>query len=489
MRWGILVNLAVILTVSGFLLFLVFSASLERSALDARLQQIAGATNLVEFSFGSSRNIEELWRELHRLCRLSPGHGAILYGGDGTIIGECGARRTVEPPPLGEEGRRLKVLRGKWPLGLFRGITLVSDVPGVLEHQNLTARIFFEIPPSVFASAWKFFLAYLVMTQGALFLLGYILFHRTVIGPVREVASLASKAAGLTTANDFFPLTPARGDIQKISASLRSMIMKIIEDRQKMEALIEQLQKANRDLAAAQEGLVRSEKLASVGRLAAGIAHEIGNPLQIVMGYVALLRRPTEEMARLDVLNRMEKELERIHSIVRQLLDFARPIRNLTVPCDLNALIKDCVALVAGRKGFRHVTIHEDLDPRLSQGETDPEKVKQILVNLLFNAVDAIPPSGGQITFRSRRVDSYAHIEIEDTGVGIPPENLPAVFDPFFTTKEPGKGTGLGLAVCLGLAESLGGTLTIQSQPEQGTVVRLTLPIGKDITTSQEVIS
>jgi signal transduction histidine kinase len=267
------------------------------------------------------------------------------------------------------------------------------------------------------------------------------------------------------------------GDIQKISSRLRGIIVKILDDREKREHLIQQLSETNRDLEVAQEVLIRSEKLAGVGRLAAGLAHEVGNPLQVAMGYVELLRRGGKEDATADILERMDQELKRIHDIIQRLLEFARPLPKTVTTCDINDVIRDASSLIAGRKGFRNVSFEYALDPELASVETEPEKIRQILVNLIFNALDALPESGGTITLRTRKTEEGIEIKVEDTGCGIPEQDMQKVFDPFFTTKEPGKGTGLGLAVCLGLVESLGGAIDVRSYENQGTVASIKLPL------------
>jgi signal transduction histidine kinase len=333
-----------------------------------------------------------------------------------------------------------------------------------------------NVPPPIFSPACRFFAAYLILTQAALFFLGYVLFHRTVIGPIRDVAHLAGEAAGVTDSR-VLPDSPRfKGDIQKISASLRGMLARIVEDRQKMEDLVTQLRTINRDLETAQQGLVRSEKMASVGRLAAGLAHELGNPLQIVMGYVELMQRRSESEAQVEIISRMDRELKRIHDILQKLLEFARPVREQVETCDINTLVTECGFLLKGRKGFRTIEFEEDLDPSLAAVSTEPEKLRQILVNLIFNAADALFESGGKITLRTRKSENGLEITVEDSGSGIAPEDLEKVFDPFFTTKEPGKGTGLGLTVCLGLVESLNGSIDIDSSPGKGTRVRVRIP-------------
>jgi signal transduction histidine kinase len=258
------------------------------------------------------------------------------------------------------------------------------------------------------------------------------------------------------------------------------MITKIVEDRAILEDLISRLRQSNIELESAQQGLIRSEKMAVVGRLAAGLAHEIGNPLQIVMGYLELLQRGPDPESAADILSRMDSELKRIHNTLARLLEFARPLRENVKRCNINEVVKDSGTLLKGRQGLRNIELVHSLDEDLPLVATEPEKIRQILVNLIFNAVDAIPQSGGKIILRTRRHGDSVQIEVEDSGSGIAGENLEKVFDPFFTTKEPGKGTGLGLTVCQALAASLGGSVDIISAEGKGACVVVALPIGED---------
>ncbi len=184
----------------------------------------------------------------------------------------------------------------------------------------------------------------------------------------------------------------------------------------------------------------------------------------------------------------MNQELNRIHDILQQLVAFARPIQRNVVECDINALLVDCATFVKYRRGFRTVEFEYELDPNVPVVKTEPEKVRQALMNLFINSADAMPVDGGKIVLRTRTNEDRVEIEVEDNGCGIAEENLEKVFDPFFTTKEPGKGTGLGLAVCLGLVESLGGTMNLSSRPDCGTTVVLTVPVaGKESTEVQSL--
>jgi signal transduction histidine kinase len=475
-RWGILANLAVILAVSGILLFIVFGASLERAAVDLKIQQAGVIVDLLQGQILNSDSVERLWEGVRNVCRERAGIKILLYDSGGNILGGCAIAKEPDPPSSSEPGRTIRVMGSRWPGSLFHGSTVLVDVTGSFRHDVRTLRALLEIPPTIFAPAWKFFGAYLILTQSALFFLGYILFHRTVIGPVRDIARLAGKASGIADSPDPLGSPALKGDIQRISSILKAMIVKIVDDREKMQALIEQLKEINRDLEAAQQGLVRSEKLAGVGRLAAGVAHEIGNPLQIVMGYAELLNRGPDSESRTEILPRMDRELKRIHDILQRLLEFARPIPEKVAECDINALVRDCASLIKGRKGFANVEFEFQLAPDLPLMETEPEKIRQVIVNLIFNAADAIPETGGKIILRTRDDQSAVEIEVEDTGSGISQDNLAKVFDPFFTTKEPGKGTGLGLAVCLGLVESMGGTINVESEEGKGTVVAVRIP-------------
>ncbi len=476
MRWGVLANLAVILTVSGVLLFFVFSASLERAAIDVKIQQADILASLVAQQIRHAETPEKLWAQLQAICLGNTGAKVILYDSAGKVIGGCGSSTGADKPDVQKEGRTIRTTGPAWPTGALNGRSVIMDITGSFPHGIRVVRGILEIAPSAFLPAWKFFGAYLILTQCALFFLGYLLFHRTVIGPVGEIARLAGKASGIAEFPDVSESMKWRGDIQQISSSLRGMLLKIMEDREKMKGLIERLQATNRDLEAAQQGLIRSEKLAGVGRLAAGLAHEVGNPLQIVMGYSELLKKQPGTESLNEILPRMDQELRRIHDILQRLLEFARPIRQDIVTCDINELLTDCISAISLRESFRDIQFEYQLEPKLEPVKTEPDKMRQILVNLIFNAADAMVDQPGKIILRTKKAEKGVNIEVEDNGAGIPEEHLEKVFDPFFTTKEPGKGTGLGLAVCLGLVESLGGSIQIRSAEKKGTVVTIALP-------------
>lgn len=239
------------------------------------------------------------------------------------------------------------------------------------------------------------------------------------------------------------------------------------------------------ELSEMQEQLSRSRKLATVGQLAAGVAHEINNPLAAINTCAeAVVRdmRETPETAELAAsrdwnyyLEEIIRQVFRCKEITRGLLDLARQRRARRVACDLNAIAGHAARLTEQRAQLQAVTVTINLDPNVDEVATDEGMVRQVLDNLLSNAVDAVG-HGGQITVSTLRAGERVAIEIADTGHGIAPELLVRIFDPFFTTKDPGKGSGLGLAICHTLAEAMGGALTVESKQDSGSRFRLWLP-------------
>jgi PAS domain S-box-containing protein len=240
------------------------------------------------------------------------------------------------------------------------------------------------------------------------------------------------------------------------------------------------------ELSEMQEQLSRSRRLATVGQLAAGVAHEINNPLAAITACAeATLRdlKSTPEITALAddnewtfYLEEIVRQALRCKDITRGLLDLSRQRRAQREACDINLLIAQCVRLAEQRAGSDAYRFTVKLDQHLGEIATDAGMVRQVLDNLLSNALDAVGGAGGEISIKTSRAGERVTIEVADTGQGIAPELLVRIFDPFFTTKDPGKGSGLGLAICYTLAEALGGSLTVESRQGAGSRFRLWLP-------------
>lgn len=232
----------------------------------------------------------------------------------------------------------------------------------------------------------------------------------------------------------------------------------------------------------AQLQLLQSAKLATIGELAAFIAHEINNPLTSVLGYASLILGEVDaaDPRRAD-LEVIEKEALRARAIVRDLLGYARQTDSIMGPTFINAALEAVLPLVRQRAEGQHVQISTRFEPHLPPIMGDNNQLKQIFINLLNNAIDAMP-DGGAIEIQTRTVTPngagpQVEIAFQDSGVGIHPEQLPKIFDPFFTTKKAGQGTGLGLPISKRIVERHGGSINVSSTPGQGTRFTINLPV------------
>ncbi len=225
----------------------------------------------------------------------------------------------------------------------------------------------------------------------------------------------------------------------------------------------------------------RAEHLAALGKVAAGIAHEINNPLAGMQNCVrTLVRGPRDERQRLQYLEMLQEGLGRVGRIVSRLLNFARESRPCLVKTEIAPVVTRALAMLEHELAARDITCSVALDAAHPALVADPAQLEQVFLNVLMNAVDAMP-GGGTLTVASgqRRVrdDRFLEVRVADTGVGIPPEDLPRVFDPFFTTKDVGRGTGLGLSVSYGIVRAHDGFIEVESEVGKGSTFTVVLPV------------
>lgn len=258
------------------------------------------------------------------------------------------------------------------------------------------------------------------------------------------------------------------GDFDAEMTSLAAAFNQMAEAiRQRDQALKEQAAKQ----------ITQSEKLASLGRLASGIAHEVNNPLTGILTYAGMLLEDFRGTEYEEDLQTIIDEAMRCRKIVRGILDFARETSSEPELTNLNRIVDETLRVLERHVHFQNIRIVRHLDPAVPDQWLDANQIKSVLNNLAINAADAMP-DGGTLTVTTRfhpRTETVRLI-VEDSGIGIPKEHLEKVFDPFFTTKEPGKGTGLGLAVTYGIVKRHGGAITIDSEPGEGTRVTVILP-------------
>ncbi|MDZ7373031.1 MAG: PAS domain S-box protein [candidate division KSB1 bacterium] len=226
-----------------------------------------------------------------------------------------------------------------------------------------------------------------------------------------------------------------------------------------------------------EQQLIQSEKLSAVGQLAAGIAHEVGSPLTAVSSLTQLLIERSDDEFFRERLTLIRKEVDRIARIVRELVDFSRPVTHSVERLNPNRLVEEAVHIVRYDRRLKHKQVDLELQPDVHPVEAGYDQLLQVLVNLLLNAADAIEAmDDGHVWVSTENRGDEVVLTVRDNGVGIPPENLPHIFDPFFTTKKPGKGTGLGLWVCFNVVRNLNGRIEVESEPGKGATFRVILP-------------
>ncbi len=363
----------------------------------------------------------------------------------------------------------------------------------------------------------KFILIYMVLGSLVFLIFGTILISRTLVQPLDSTIRVMQRVADGDLQQNVEP--KGENEVGLLAHTFNTMAEKLKAHERALNENVKRLQKMNHELKDRQEEVIQSEKLASVGLLAAGIAHEIGNPLGAVLGYITMLEQGVDEpQEQMDYLKRVEKEILRIDGIVRDLREYSKPSPRKIVPSDLNEIVQDTVSMLKRQREFRGVRFEISLESRLPRVAVDPGQVQQVLVNLFLNAKDAMNGEGSlRVTSRACRYDSppqkkvqgparreddppgidyrllrkqnparkwpflegqgIVEIEVVDTGPGISSEDLPRVFDPFFTTKEAGRGTGLGLSVSQRIIESFHGDIRITSGPNESTQVRIRMPV------------
>lgn len=321
---------------------------------------------------------------------------------------------------------------------------------------------------------------------------------KSVISPIRGLEEAAKRIAGGALGRR--AVVQDENEIGSLARSFNTMAERIEDE-------IKTLERVNKELLTAQEELLRSSTLAAVGGLAAGIAHEIGNPLGAVRGYIDLLRKgglSKEDEG--DVIGRTYVEAARIDSIVREFLDISRPPKTPSVPVDVNAVLDEAIAAFQAHRdpGFAGVEVRTALDRDAPMALIDAGKLRQVLMNLFVNAAHSMADKEGAREImvetreekrplhgppRRRKDDArisewpveveekgFVSIRVSDTGAGMSEETAQKIFGPFFTTKDVGKGTGLGLFVSQGIIKAYGGEITFTTKEGEGSSFTVSLP-------------
>ena len=253
--------------------------------------------------------------------------------------------------------------------------------------------------------------------------------------------------------------------------------------------LVGRIAEADQQREVLSEKVIETGRMASIGELAAGIAHEINNPVAIMVEEAGWIEDILAEDGPIgeEELGEIQRAVQQIRAqggrckdITYKLLSFARKTDPTASEVSVNGLVGEVVSLLSQKSRYANVQIITDLDPELPSVWASPSELQQVLLNLMNNAVDAMDQEGGQVTVRSLVRDGRVNLEVSDTGQGIPESYLPRIFDPFFTTKPVGKGTGLGLSICYGIIHKLGGDIQVRSEVQKGTTFTVRMPPRHD---------
>ncbi|HYY93719.1 MAG TPA: ATP-binding protein [Pyrinomonadaceae bacterium] len=317
------------------------------------------------------------------------------------------------------------------------------------------------------ADAWRRYLVFSVITALVPNLLLVALVIRVISRPLRRLTEAAVDVAGGAYGTQV--ALKSNDEVGLLAASFNEMSRKMADDIERLRAL--------------NEHLVRAEKLAAAGALAAGVAHEVNNPLASISSLIQILQsRPLNsenEAETREMLRLVSTQIARISQVLRNMLDFARQRPPARAPLDLAGVVESSLRLASFDKSFKRLTVTTDFDATLPLISADADQLQQVFLNLFLNARDAMPEGGClrvRVFFDADSAEAV--VAVTDEGHGIPEEVLPHVFDPFFTTKRAG--AGLGLAVCYGIVTAHGGRITVESSDARGTTVRVRLPAGVD---------
>lgn len=321
---------------------------------------------------------------------------------------------------------------------------------------------------------------YLVLHVVMILAFGYFLLTMLIVRPIDKL-----RTAAVRLGDGRFDLevdTRSGGkEVRELAIALEQTAVKLDAQRRALRTKIEELERAKEEIDAQQAAIIRSEKLASVGRLAAGVAHEIGNPLSAILGFLEIMQgQDVPEGQRREYVSRMHREAERMNSIIKNLLTYSRTESGELASVDVAQVLEAALEVLEPQKIMRGIEVDRAIDGNVPRVVATRERLTQVFINLMLNAAEAMVGEGRlRILLRH---DAQAHqsvVRIEDDGPGISEEIAPIIFEPFVTTKPESQGTGLGLSVCQSIVQEFGGTLTGRNRDAGGAVFEVRLPAAR----------
>lgn len=357
-------------------------------------------------------------------------------------------------------------------------LVLVLGSGWVLIGLAVDGLVMSALPPTRALALSRLLIAYAGLSSVAMLVVCYVLLTRLIVRPLEALQDAAEALARGTEARAH---PHGAREAQSLALTFNAMARELDRRRTTLEARVLELTHRTDELRATQDSLVRSEKLASVGRIAAGIAHEIGNPLSAIAGLLELVRSGELSPEQSDdFLERIQSETDRIHRILRELLDYARAGTETRrdARCVVEDAIQSAIRLLEPQKELRGIAIETSFAECLPLAAIESDALTQVTVNLLMNAADAIENAdadAGSIRIEVAERNARIVVLVADDGAGISPAIQARLFEPFTTSKARGRGTGLGLAVSRALVERFGGSLELERTGPEGTCFALAL--------------
>lgn len=481
----------------------------QQSLVHAKKEQLLSGLHLAAGSSPESdllsspqlgKTLERLSSELRADCVIAANNGILASFPD-----QCHARQPALQDLVEQAAQKggdaSSIITTTPGLALLANKQLLAAVPLTppTDHTNgLGAALSLSQAAEQIGHGRRAAFVYIMVNVIILTTIGLFRFIRVVVRPIERLVQLTDECRQ-DGENPFFA-EQSHNEFGQLSFSLNRMLQRIENDHTKLQATVASLELANNELRSTRQNMIQTEKMAAIGRLAAGLAHEIGNPIGIIQGYMELLQQAEispEERKQFSV--RSQQELERIHRLVQQLLNFAR--RQPGGQVAVHGLARELIDMLQSQKKMADITFQLHLKAEQDLVAMDRESLHQVLLNCLLNAVDAIKDSGdrqsasGTILLKTSSITGddgppWLEISIHDNGSGIKDSDMGSLFDPFFTTKEPGQGTGLGLSVSYALVEGAGGRMRISGRQNQGATVTIELPLHpqpqESITTDQD---
>lgn len=479
----ILLSILFITAVAMFLIGVIAFKVTERVALEGKIESVKSLTSAVESEYFIKNNVMGGIDFIKNA--LPDGSWALVKTRDGNVISATSEADKIagkSDPLIKEalssnkiaidiEGVNLppltdyKGFKSAIPVNLpggERGAVLIYEPLGALDQNISLGQRMIAVWTILFLLVIAFF--------------GFYILSRRVIKPVRQLTQITEEIA-----YGKFPAHRKLGKVKELNQlydSLRVMYEDIEEGKKSLRDNIKELEHKNEELKRTQSELIASEKLASLGRLSAGVAHEIGNPLSAINGYVDVLKKSPSlsQEAKAEYIADIEREIKRLDGIIKSLLEYARPKKYTESVVDLNTVVTDSLRLLERQGVLKNISLKKKLSDTPLLIESDSGQLSQVIINLVLNAKDAAEESAEIEISTGEYSEDELYISVRDNGKGIPSEIIDSIFDPFFTTKDPGAGTGLGLSVSQRIVQTFGGTIDVMSKEGEGTVFTLKFP-------------